>query len=138
MNSEKILLLANGDLVKSMSGRYLNSLMLNGFILQKPKFINNTKKGIEACSFILHQINLTESGQVLDKTYSIMVYIPKVVEQMKTITTCCFVTCACNLEWNGIRKLAYGQAYDIEISCVLSDELDEPYNKDTFYKGIKK
>ena len=119
-----------------MSGKYTNTLMLNGFIIMKPKTITNAR-GVKSSSFILHQISANYTGEVIDKTFSVMVYVPAVVEELEKMTNVSFVTCFCSLEWNRKLKMNYAQAYNIEVSSLVGEELEESYNKETYFKELK-
>lgn len=123
MIREKILRISETALVESMSKRYTNSLVLSGFILQKPKF--NEKN----CSFIIYQINKTDNGLSLVKTYSAIAFIPKIVEQLKQIKHCCFVVIYCTFEYNPRTKKPQAQAWKCDIAVELSEELDPPYQR---------
>ena len=106
----------------SMSGRYTNTLTLNGFILQKPKFIKNVNRNNESCSFIIYQISRTIDNQTGIKSFNAITYLPKVVEKMKEVKTCCFITCFCRLEWTPKLRSYNAQMYECDITC----EMDYP------------
>ena len=91
---EKILDFANSPLGVSINRRYTNRITINGLILQKPKFIKKDDSVNKvSCSFIIHQISTTERGEVVDTTYSVITYVPSVVDDMKKVDKCCFITC---------------------------------------------
>lgn len=115
--------IGNSALGVSMSGRYTNSLTLNGFLLQKPKFIKNKYRNNESCSFIIYQISRTPDNQTGVKSFNAITYLPKVVEKLKGVKTCCFITLFCNLEWTPKMRSYTAQMYDCEITCEMTYEL---------------
>lgn len=114
--------IAKSNIGLSMNNRYINRVTLNGFIIQKPRFITNDKTGNKSCSFVLHQINQDISGYVLDKTFGIICFIPSVIEKMKTIDHVCFVNIVGTFERNRFKKMNNCQVLDFEIVCLLDYE----------------
>lgn len=127
MIENKIKEICDSGIGESMSGKYSNSLSLNGFILQKPKFIKNEKTGSESVSFIIHQMQKTTEGQYMDRSFSTISYVPKIIEEMRKVDKVVFINTLSQLFWFGAKKSYYVITTSIEISCTLDIELDEPY-----------
>ena len=111
----------------TMSGRYANSLVINGFIIQKPKQGYN-KKGY---SFIIHQPQYDEQGVLVDTSFNIVAYAKSTIDIIEKIDHVCFISCWCKLVWNYRMKTAYGQLVKCEINCELDEELLPPYQKES-------
>jgi len=107
----------------SMSGRYTNSLTLNGFLLQKPKFIRNQYRNNESCSFIIYQISRTLDNQTGVKSFNAITYLPQLVNKLKGVENCCFITLFCRLEWTPKLRSYTAQMYDCEITCEMDYKL---------------
>lgn len=121
--------IAEGDIGRSVSGKYTNKVALNGFILQKPKFVKNDIRKNESCSFILHQITTTPTEQIVEKTYSLITYMPEIVSKLKELKNQCFISCVGSLERNRKLHTDYCQVFDIEIACLLEEELLPAYER---------
>lgn len=133
MNNEKLekalIDIAYSDIGKSISGKYTNRFMLNGFIVQRPRFTPNFRTKAETCSFILHQITRTKDGDVVDKTFHVLCFLPDLVAQLKKLEHVCFIGIKGSLERSPKYKSEYCQMFDYEISCELENELEEEYQR---------
>lgn len=125
---ELIKFIVDTPLGVSMNEKYANSLQINGFVLQKPRFIKHEETGHESCSFIVHQLNRDMYG-IKDKTYSMISYLPSIIEKVKQIDSVCFVNCLARLEWNS-KRLSYTPViHTIEITSIFDKELLPPYER---------
>lgn len=133
MNNEEIekalTNIANSDIGISISGRYTNTISLNGFIVQKPRITPNRKTGNETCSFILHQITKTINGYIVDKTFHVLCYLPNVVDRLKELENICFVNVVGTFERSRKYKCDYCQMYNFEINCELSEKFTKEYER---------
>lgn len=131
MIEEILTKISNSKIGESMNHSYSNCWQLNGFIVQKPRFIKHDEKGSESCSFILHQVSKNDYGQIIDISYSLITYLPQIVERLKNeLDVCCFISCLAVVHWNRKLKALSGNVYDFEISCKLIDDpLESEYKK---------
>lgn len=127
MLEDKLKYIADTPLGMSMNGKYSNSLSLNGFILQEPKFVRGAKS--LSGSFIIYQVNKTPNGEYLSKSYAIITYIPSVIEKLRKVKNVCFVNCLCKLEWQPKIKSYVVVMWDFDLSCELDIKLEAQYQK---------
>lgn len=128
MLEEKLIKIAKSKLGVSMSKRYTNRLQISGVIVQEMKFIKNSKTGRESCSVIIHQPTEIATGQVVDKSFNFITFIPEEIEKLRQVKTCCFVRAMANLEWNKKMKQYVVQVHELEIDFPMNEPLEPPYN----------
>lgn len=127
MLEEKIVKIAKSSLGVTIAKKYINQVKLSGFIFQKPKFFK-PQNGRESATVIVHQPTELVTGEVIDKTFNFITYIPEHVEKLKSVEVVCFVTCLATIEWFGKAKTYTIQVHDLDISMEVDMELEPPYN----------
>ena len=104
-----------------MTYKYRNNIELSGWILRKPKFIKHDKMNIESCSFVLYQIN-NVNGEIAMSSYSCMVYVKELVDQLKAINNVIFVACVGKVRHH-FKYGDYTQVLEMETLYELPNEL---------------
>lgn len=132
MLKEKIDLIRKTTYAISMEGKYERNAHLNGFILQKPKFINNKDRKRQSCSFILYQFEHDQFGYAYVRTFNIVTYNIDLIEELKTIKNVAFVNCGCFLHWHPKLKTLYPQMFEMTIQLEINVPLENEYNKGDF------
>ena len=82
--------LAKNPIINDMSKKYKNEVAISGLIIRKPKFFKHDTTGKESSSIVLYQI-VQDTNQTSVYSYSVMIYIPELIEQLKTLDKVCLV-----------------------------------------------
>lgn len=119
--SEVIAKVVENPITVGMSKRYKNSVAISGWVLRKPKFQTFDSNGIESCSLILYQMENT-TDYLKMQSYSIMIYDPTLVQELKNIKSVVFLA--------GVGKLCFSKKIK-SLYCHLEEakivyELDIP------------
>lgn len=128
MLEEKLIRIAKSPLGVSIAKKYENKVKISGMIVNEPKFLKNSKTGKESCSVIIHQVSETPYGQILDKSFNFITYVPKEIEKLREVKTCCFVSALANLEWFPRMKQYTIQVHELELDCFMNEPLEPMYN----------
>lgn len=105
-----------------------NSIDLSGWVIRKPKFIKHDKTGVESASLLLYQVN-NANGEIKVETFSVMVYVKDLVEQLKKQQNILFVAIVGKLRHH--YKLGdYTQATEILTLLELDIPLANEWGKD--------
>lgn len=128
MINDLILKISKMYIAQDIKKRYKNGGVVNGFILQKPKFTVNPNTNRESCSFILHQVDdRTFSGKILDKTFNVLTFVQPLIEHMRTVDKVSFIECDYVLVWNTKLKSYCPQVYDLRIAAITEEPLEPEY-----------
>lgn len=105
-----------------------NSIDLSGWVVRKPKFIKHDKTGVESASLLLYQVN-NANGEIKIETFSVMVYVKDLVEQLKKQENILFVAIVGKLRHH--YKLGdYTQATEMLTLLELDIPLANEWGKD--------
>lgn len=105
-----------------------NSIDLSGWVIRKPKFIKHDKTGVESASLLLYQVN-NANGEIKVETFSVMVYVKDLVEQLKKQQNILFVAIVGKLRHH--YKLGdYTQATEMLTLLELDIPLANEWGKD--------
>ena len=105
-----------------------NSIDLSGWVIRKPKFIKHDKTGVESASLLLYQVN-NANGEIKIETFSVMVYVKDLVEQLKKQQNILFVAIVGKLRHH--YKLGdYTQATEMLTLLELDIPLANEWGKD--------
>ena len=105
-----------------------NSIDLSGWVIRKPKFIKHDKTGVESASLLLYQVN-NANGEIKIETFSVMVYVKDLVEQLKKQQNILFVAIVGKLRHH--YKLGdYTQATEMLTILELDIPLANEWGKD--------
>ena len=105
-----------------------NSIDLSGWVIRKPKFIKHDKTGVESASLLLYQVN-NANGEIKVETFSVMVYVKDLVEQLKKQENILFVAIVGKLRHH--YKLGdYTQATEMLTLLELDIPLANEWGKD--------
>ena len=105
-----------------------NSIDLSGWVVRKPKFIKHDKTGVESASLLLYQVN-NANGEIKIETFSVMVYVKDLVEQLKKQQNILFVAIVGKLRHH--YKLGdYTQATEMLTLLELDIPLANEWGKD--------
>ena len=126
MNSQRIVELAKHEFVRRKSHSYTNSVVLDGFLVEQPKFIE-TKIGISVL-FSLVQID-NSFGDILLKSFPCTSFQKSVYERMKKINSVAFMRIAAILMWNPQLKSYNPQVYNFELVELVDEKLEPPYER---------
>lgn len=127
---EKILAINNTTLGATMSNRYTNSVSISGWILQQPKFKVNKELNRKSCSFILHQIGLTSTGETNDDTFPVICYVSDTIFRLiQETTSVCYICIIGSLMWQPTIKTYAIYMNDFQIVNWLDMELEPRYHK---------
>ena len=111
-----------------MTYKYKNTVELSGWIIRKPKFIKHDKTGVESASLLLYQVN-NANGEIKVETFSVMVYVKDLVEQLKKQENILFVAIVGKLRHH--YKLGdYTQATEMLTLLELDIPLANEWGKD--------
>jgi len=124
---ETIEKLVTNPLNVEMAYKYNNQIELSGWVLRKPKFITHDKKGVTSCSMILFQIT-NANGEIKVESFSTMVYVKELVDQLQMIDKVIFVATMGKLR----HHFKYGEYSQVTEMKTLV-ETDMPLAKE--YKG---
>ena len=85
------------DIVKNplcidMAYKTKNTVELSGWVLRKPKIIKHDKTRVESCSLLLYQI-VNSHGEIKVESFSCMVYVKDLVDQLKNVDKVLFLAC---------------------------------------------
>ncbi len=108
-------------IVIDMTYKYRNSIELSGWVLRKPKFIKHDKTGVESCSLLLYQIN-NVNGELVLTSFSCMVYVKDLVDQLKKQDKVLFVACVGKVRHH-FKYGDYTQITEMETIAELPNEL---------------
>jgi len=113
--------IVGNPIVIDMTYKYKNSIELSGWVLRKPKFITHDKTGVESCSLLLYQIN-NVNGEIVMNSFSCMVYVKELIEQLKTTNNVIFVACVGKVRHH-YKFGDYTQVLEMETIAELPNEL---------------
>ena len=108
-------------IIIDMTYKYKNCVELSGWVLRKPKFIKHDKTGVESCSLLLYQIN-NVNGEIVMNSFSCMVYVKELIDQLKTANNVLFVACVGKVRHH-FKYGDYTQILEIETIAELPNEL---------------
>lgn len=104
-----------------MTYKYRNTVELSGWVLRKPKFIKHDKTGVESASLLLYQIN-NANGELVMTSFSCMVYVKDLVDQLKKQDKVIFVACVGKIRHH-FKYGDYTQVLEMETIAELPNEL---------------
>lgn len=104
-----------------MTYKYRNAVELSGWVLRKPKFIKHDKTGVESASLLLYQIN-NANGELVMTSFSCMVYVKDLVDQLKKQDKVIFVACVGKIRHH-FKYGDYTQVLEMETIAELPNEL---------------
>ena len=104
-----------------MTYKYRNAVELSGWVLRKPKFIKHDKTGVESASLLLYQIN-NANGELVMTSFSCMVYVKDLVDQLKKQDKVIFVACVGKIRHH-FKYGDYTQITEMETIAELPNEL---------------
>ena len=105
-----------------------NSIDLSGWVIRKPKFIKHDKTGVESASLLLYQVN-NANGEIKVETFSVMVYVKDLVEQLKKQENILFVAIVGKLRHH-YKRGDYTQATEMLTLLELDIPLANEWGKD--------
>lgn len=108
-------------IVIDMTYKYRNSIELSGWVLRKPKFIKHDKTGVESASLLLYQLN-NVNGELVMTSFSCMVYVKELVDQLKKTNNVIFVGCVGKVRHH-YKYGDYTQVLEMETIAELPNEL---------------
>ncbi|MBO7716017.1 MAG: hypothetical protein J6S85_20805 [Methanobrevibacter sp.] len=108
-------------IIAETNKRFMNSVVLDGYIIKQPKFFKHDEKGIESCSFVLFQVN-NINGSVDLYSYSCITYIPEIVEYLKSMKNVTMVNAQGILKYS--KKLRMYYSHVVKLDDLI--ELDTP------------
>lgn len=126
MLTSKIQKLVDKGLVNEQS-QYLNEVVFCGWLLQKPRIINN-QKGTKSASFILHKFTMNQRG-TYGKTYSAITYVRNTVDQMEKLETVTMLKINATLEWSRKLRMYYPQVLKVTFLTETEIPLAPPYER---------
>ena len=98
---------------------------MSGWVIDQPRIIKHSKTGQESVSFIISQFIRNSNGYAYMKTYHLMSYGAKVIEQIREMKNISFVCCNCELQFNAKTHKYYPQIFEMSVNCVLPYELEK-------------
>lgn len=108
--------------------KYRNSIDLCGWILRKPKFVKHDRTGVESASVLIYQIDNTK-GKIKLESFSCMVYVKDLIEQLKKQENVCLVATVGKLRYSKIVSGLYSQVLEMKTIYELDIPLAEEWKK---------
>lgn len=115
MQREIIIEIAESTLGQLLEIKHKNSLIISGFLYQKPRFLVHDKTKFESCTFVLHHIARLKN-RIMDKPYPLMIMKKDIIKKFKQIDKVCYITCCCRVEWQPKMKSLAAKVMDFEIN----------------------
>lgn len=126
--------LANEPIIIDMTRKYQNAMILNGWILRKPKIIVHDTNHKESCSFILYQV-VNANGLIEIQSFSCMTFIKSIVDQFKEQKNILCVRVVGKSKYSKYAKMSYCQVEEIKTLVELDYDMASEWKKGE-QKGI--
>lgn len=106
---------AKDTFVHTMQARYTNRLLINGFIVEKPKIFKCERRGGEMAQFTMYQFYIKENGEFTYKTYYTLTYINQIIDKLRDMKYITLVNCDCRLDYNKSKHTYTPNAIQLDV-----------------------